>query len=93
MTAISAKAFNKNTKIKQVTIGTNVRAIGKQAFYKCKNLKKMVIQSLELQSVGKQAIKGIHKKAVIKVPKKKVKTYKKLFSKKTGMVKSIKIKK
>ena len=93
VTAISAKAFYKNTKIKQVTIGTNVKAIGKKAFYKCKNLKKMEIQSLELQSVGKQAIKGIHKKAVIKAPKKKVMTYKKLFSKKTGMVKSIKIKK
>ena len=43
--------------------------------------------------VGKNAIKGINSKATIKVPKKQLKVYKKLFGKKTGFKKSIKIKK
>lgn len=93
VTGISDKAFSGNKKIKKLTIGKNVTTIGKNAFYKCKNLKTIIIKTVELKSVGKNAIKGINSKATIKVPKKQLKVYKKLFGKKTGFKKSIKIKK
>lgn len=46
-----------------------------------------------LKSVGKNVFKGIYKKAVIKVPKSKYKKYKKLFNKKTGFGRKMKLKK
>ena len=66
--------------------------IGKNAFSGCKNLNKITIKSAKLKSVGKNAIKGINSKATIKVPKKQLTTYKKLFKSKTGFKKSMKIK-
>ncbi len=93
VTAIANKAFKNNKKLKSVTIGKNVKKIGKEAFYNCKKLKKITIKSAVLKSVGKNAIKGIHKKATIKVPKKQLKKYKKLFKSKTGYKKTMKIKK
>ena len=93
VTSVSAKAFTKCKKLKKVTIGKNVKTIGKEAFKNCKALKKITIKSKVLKSVGKNAIKGINKKAVIKCGK-KVKAYKKLFSAKTGFKKkSMKVKK
>ncbi len=93
VTGISAKAFTKCKKLKKVVIGKNVKSIGKDAFRNCKALKKIVIRSTVLKKVGKNAIKGIHKKAVITCKKKKLKAYKKLFSKKAGYQKSMKVKK
>ena len=70
-----------------------VTAIGDNAFKGYKKLKTITIESKNLKSVGKDAIKNIHKKATIKVPKDKVKEYKKLFDKKTGFTSKMKIKK
>ena len=77
VTAISKNAFKKNTKLKKVTIGKNVSKIGANAFFGCKKLKNIKITSTQLtkKSVGKNTFKGINKKAVIKVPKKKWKAY------------------
>ncbi len=93
VTEISAEAFKGNTKLKSVTIPEGVTKIGKDAFSGCKNLKMITIKSSKLKTVGKNAIKGIHKKATIKVPKKKLTKYKRLFKTKTGYKKSMKIKK
>ena len=93
VTAVSAKACSGMSKLTKVTIGSNVKTIGKEAFKNCKKLKTLTIKSSKLNSVGKNAIKGINKKAVIKCPSKKVSAYKKLFKKSTGYVKTIKIKK
>lgn len=38
VTSIAAKAFKKNTKLKNVTIGKNVKSIGKEAFSGCSKL-------------------------------------------------------
>ena len=88
---IAKSAFSKNKKLKNVVIGKNIEKIGSKAFYKDKKLKKIKILSKKLKSIGENAIKGIHKKAKIKVPKKKKKAYKKKFKKKTGFKKSMKI--
>lgn len=93
VTEIVAKAFKNNKKIKSVTIGKNVKKIGKEAFSNCKKIKKITIKGSGLKSVGKNAIKNIDKKATIKVPKSKLKKYKSLFKSKTGYKTTMKIKK
>ena len=82
VTQIGAKAFKGNKKIKSVVIGKNVTTIGKQAFYNCKTLKTVKINSKKLKRVGKKAFyrKG-GKKLAIKVPKKSKKKYKKILKK------------
>lgn len=91
VTAIASKACQKG-KVKKVVIGKNVTSIGTKAFYKCSKLKTITVKATNLKSVGKQSLTGIYKKAVIKVPSAKYKTYKKLFSGK-GQAKTVTIKK
>lgn len=93
ITQITSNAFKKCKKMTKITIGSNVTKIGTNAFYGNKKLKTITIKSSKLKSVGKNAIKGISKKAKIKVPKKKYKKYKKLFKSKTGYRKTMKLRK
>ncbi len=90
VTSVGANAFKKCTKLKKITIGKNIVTIGKNAFSGCKSLKKIAVKTAKLKKVGKSALKGIHKKAVVKVPKKNLKKYRKLWKKK-GQKKSVKI--
>ncbi len=83
-------SFEGCKKLKSITIGKNVISIGKNAFKNCKNLKKITIKSIKLETIGKNALSGIDKKCIIKVPKKQLKTYKKLLMGK-GQKKSVKI--
>ncbi len=85
VTSIGKSAFKKCTKLKYVTIkSTSLKTIGSNAFYGDKNLKTIIIKSKKLtsKSIGKNAFKGTNKKLVIKVPKSKVKSYKKFLTKK-----------
>ena len=59
-----------------------VTGIGKNAFLNRKNLKKIIIQTTEIQSVGSRAFSGIYKKAQIVVPESVLNQYKKLFASK-----------
>lgn len=81
VTSIGAKAFNGNKKLTKVTIGTNIKKISNNAFYKCKSLKMVTIKSVLLtkKTASKKAFKGVNKKMVIKVPKKVKKAYVKMF--------------
>ncbi|HBA98010.1 MAG TPA: cell surface protein, partial [Lachnospiraceae bacterium] len=92
VTAIAKNAFKNNKKLTKVTIGKNVKSIGKNAFKGCKNLKKIVVKTKKLtaKKVGSKAFKGINSKAVVKVPKGKVKSYKKIVKAK-GAGKKVKI--
>ncbi len=94
VTSIAKNAFKNNKKLKKVTIGANVNKIGKAAFKGCKNLKSIVIKTKKLtaKKVGANAFKGINKKATFKVPKNKVKAYKKIVKAK-GAAKTVKVKK
>lgn len=91
--AISDQAFKGCKKLKSVTIGKNITKIGKKAFNGCSKLKSITIKSNKLKnnSIGAKAFKGIHGKAVIKVPKMQKKTYQKWLRKK-GADKTVKIK-
>ena len=78
---IGDNAFKNNTKIKKVTIGKNVKKIGKSAFYKCKKLNQVVIKSKKVTTIGNKAFCKNVKKLKIKVPKSKYKKYKSLLKK------------
>ena len=83
VTIISEGAFKNNKKLRSVVIGKNVKTIKANAFRGCRNLKSITVKSLKLKAstVGKNAFKGINRKAVFKLPKKKFKTYRKIFRK------------
>ena len=91
VTGIANKAFKGQKKATTASIGANVESIGKLAFNGDSKLKKITVRSIILSKVGAKAFKGIQKKAVIKVPKKKLKVYKKLLKGK-GQAKTVKIK-
>ena len=88
VTAVANKAFFKS-KLTKVTIGANVVTIGKQAFAKSKKLKTVIVKSKNIKKVLAKAFAGTSKKIKVKVPAKKLKTYKKLFKK--GAVKASKV--
>lgn len=94
VTTIGDKAFYKCTALTKITIPSKVSKIGKSAFYGCKKLKTITIKTTKLtdKKVGSKAFKGIHSKAVIKVPKSKLKVYKKMLKKK-GIGKGVRVKK
>lgn len=87
ITEIEKGAFRGMKKLKNVTIGRNIAAIGDNAFQGCGSLAQITIRSGKLEKIGKNAIKGVHKNVQIICPKGKAKSYQKLFGKKTGFVK------
>lgn len=87
VTSIAPGAFKNNKNLTKVTIGTNVKAIGKNAFNGCSKLKNIIIKSKVLKSINKSAFKGIQKKAVFDVPNNKITAYKKLLKVSTGFKK------
>ena len=92
VTSIAAKACYNSKALKQAVVGKNVTKIGAKAFQGCKKLKAVNIRSAVLKNIGNGAFKGIDKKATVKVPAKKLKSYKKLFKGK-GLSKTARIKK
>ena len=91
VTAVADQAFAGQKKATKAVIGANVTKIGKKVFYGDSRLKSITIKGKKLKMVGKQALKGINKHAVIRVPKAKKKAYKALFKGK-GQKKSVKVK-
>lgn len=80
VTGVKANALKDNKKVKKLTVGENVRVIGKKAFYGCKKLKNITIKTFNLttKTVGAAAFKGLNSKAVVTVPENKLATYKKI---------------
>lgn len=93
ITTVGDNAFKNCTKLTTVTLPAKVESIGDNAFAGCKSLKTITIKSktLTAENVSKKAFKGIKAGTVIKVPKKKLKEYQKLFVKK-GLSKKVKLK-
>lgn len=84
ITEVAGSAFKNNKKLKTITIGKNVKKIGSKTFMNCKKLRKMVIKTKNLKSIGKSAFKGVKfgsKGVDITVPKGKKKKYTKLIIK------------
>lgn len=93
VTGVAKNAFKGKKKLTKVIIGKNVVTIGANAFKNCKKLKSITIKSQKFtsKSIAKNAFKGLGKGMTIKVPKNKLKAYKKLFKSK-GLGSKVKIK-
>ena len=93
VTSIAKNAFKNNKKLKTVTVGKNVSKMGANVFTGCKKLKTITIKSTKLtaKTLSKSTFKGITKATTIKVPKKKLSAYKKLF-KSRGLSSKVKVK-
>ena len=87
VTALGGNVCKNNMKVTQVIIGKNVTVIAPKAFYKKKTLKSIKFKSAKISKIGKNAFKGINKKAIFKVPKKAKKKYKSKLNKTSGYVK------
>lgn len=94
VTAIGKAAFKKNVKVTKVTLGKNVKTIGAKAFYGCKKLRTVVIKNTQMtgKTVGSGAFTGTYAKMTVKVPSKKLKSYKTILLKR-GVSKKAVIKK
>lgn len=69
VTAIGTGAFKGFAKVIGVTIGKNVKTIGKQSFFNCKKLGKITLKGTAVPSVKQNAFKGTKAKIQVKVPK------------------------
>lgn len=83
VTAIDSSAFAGNKSITSVTIGENVKKIGKKAFSKCANLTSITIKSTTLteKNVKGSSFKGVSTKCVVTVPSGKASDYKTILQK------------
>ena len=82
--AIADRAFYKNRKIRRALIGTNIKSIGKMAFYGTRQLRYIDIKTKKLKVIGKKAFIGIYPAAKIKIPRTRKKKYIKLLANKYG---------
>lgn len=89
--SIGSQAFYGCASLQTVKIGKGLTTIGSKAFYNCKKLKALTISSTKLTKVSKDAFKKTAAKLKVKVPKAKVKKYKKLF-KSAGIAKTAVVK-
>lgn len=81
VTGLVSKSSKSATIKKTVTINGykfKVTAIAAKAFYKKSKLRTITISSTTISTIGSNAFKGIYKKAKIKLPSSKYKSYKEL---------------
>lgn len=92
VTSIEENAFAKNKTVKQIIVSQNITTIGASAFADCPKLKKITINSTKLtaKNVADDAFADIADGTVIRVPKKMLGRYQKLFAKK-GLSKKVKV--
>lgn len=91
VTGIGKAAFKGCNSATSAVIGKHVALIENNAFMSCKKLKSIKLKTASLKKIGKNAFKGIHKKARFTVPKKQFKKYRKLFKSAKVLVKTMKI--
>ncbi len=92
VTKINSSVCKNCRKLKSVVFGKKVKTIGRNAFKGCRKLKSIRFKGKKVPKIGKSAFSGIYKKAVVKVPKKSKKKYKKKLTKRTGITSKMKIK-
>ena len=76
---ISTCAFTQCQNLGNVTLPARVERLGAKAFYQCTNMNVMVINSSNLNYIGKKGL-AINSKATIKVPSSKYSSYKKMIT-------------
>ena len=91
VTGIADHAFRKNAALKKITIGSNIKKVGKRAFLNSKKLKTIIFKGKKVPKLGSNAFKGIRKNAVFKVPRSAQKKYKRALNTKAGIKKTMRI--
>lgn len=76
---ISTCAFTQCPELGNVTLPASVERLGAKVFYQCTNMNVMVINSSNLNYIGKKGL-AINSKATIKVPSSKYSSYKKMIT-------------
>lgn len=89
---IGKSAFEGCKQLRSVTVGTGAKKINAKAFKNCSKLQNVTLRSKQIKSMGKESFKGIKSNSTIKVPSKKMASYKKML-KKTGLSSKAKMKK
>lgn len=67
VTAVGAGAFRGYSRLRRVRLGAYIKTIKKEAFRNCRRLKKITVRSRKKVRIGKNALKGIAPKAVIRL--------------------------
>ena len=80
VTSIADGACKSMKKLKSVTIGANVKTIGKNAFKGCKKLNKINVNAKSLKTIGKKAFDGVSSKCKITITISKKSKYNKVVS-------------
>lgn len=91
---VGANVMKNNKSLTKVILGKNVAAVGKQAFFGCKNLKSVQLKGKALKKVGKSAFKKTSPKMVVSAKKMNKKDRAKLLKtmRKAGMSKKGRVK-
>lgn len=89
VTDISDGACKNMKNLQKLTLGKNLKKIGKEAFSGCRKLNSVTVQGSGLKSVGDSAFRNINKKPTFIVPKKKMEVYKKILLNAGAPVKSV----
>lgn len=74
VTKVADNALKGNKKVTNVTIGTNITEIGKNAFANCSKLKKVTINSSKITKIGASAFSGDKALTSVNLSKSKIKT-------------------
>lgn len=69
ITEIPARTFTNCSKLEWIVFGKSLKKIGTKAFYKCEKLQIVRFKGTHLKEVGEKAFKGIHRRAVFRIPK------------------------
>ena len=89
ITEVAKNAFKGNTKVTSVKLGKNITTIGANAFYGCKNLKKVTINSKVLKKIDTKAFYNCKKLSSVKITSSKLtKVGKEIFK---GTAKKLKV--
>lgn len=89
VTRIGKKAFAGCGKLRRVSVGPGVTVIEKNAFQNCNVLKKIVLRSRSPKKIGKNAFRGISRRAVFEVAKPE--KYRSCIGRQSGRQKTMKI--
>lgn len=63
------ESFTNCSKLEWIVFGKSLKKIGTKAFYKCEKLQIVRFKGTHLKEVGEKAFKGIHRRAVFRIPK------------------------
>ncbi len=78
---VGTKAFANMKFLKRAILGTGLKSIGKQAFWKDKKLCRIVIKGKRVTKIGKKAFAKINQRAVFQIPKSRKKAYQRMLKK------------